>query len=425
MSSFRWTVSWLGALLAALSLAAGADAAVGHRKHTTRISGVVVSLNVKHHTLRLRVGHAPRGHRAAARAHAAAAGGATIVLSFAQASVTGGGGAVAVGDEITVTTDGTVGQTAVASSIAVIGEPNGGQGGRGAAVAGDVTAVDVAADTLTLAVRGGGQPQSVTVQLDPATILAVGDTNSDGQITIADIATGDHVVVFTPDASADPIAAVGILDATHAGANAHEGDSAQGGSSGGDGSESSDATYEGFNGTVVSVSATELKVQVGGDGPLAGQVVLVDVTPTTRYRGVSGLGAVQPGDAIRVYATSLDPQPIVAVFIGDGSGGEDGSSTPSGDAPPAPAPTTSGPTRFGGVVPAVRGDGLTVQVPSGGPLSGTTVIVAVPPSASITGVPSLANVAIGDDVEIFTANQSAAVVVATAVVDDSAPPPAS
>jgi hypothetical protein len=87
------------------------------------------------------------------------------------------------------------------------------------------------------------------------------------------------------------------------------------------------------------------------------------------------------------------------------------------------------PTRFGGLVTAVRGDGLTVNVTSGGPLSGQLVVVSVPPTASLEGATgagggpeSLTNISVGDAVEIFTHDTSGSPVVAVGVRDDSGTP---
>src|SRR5579862_1904260 len=135
--------------LASLALFAGAAAAVAApASHAHHITGRVVAINVRRHTLRLRVVHARRASAAAV------GGGPVVVVAFGSAAITGPDGAVAVGDEITVTTQTTPGggQAAVASSIQVIGQPNGGDAGKGAAVPGEVTAVDPAAGTLMLAV---------------------------------------------------------------------------------------------------------------------------------------------------------------------------------------------------------------------------------------------------------------------------------
>jgi hypothetical protein len=256
----------------------------------------------------------------------------------------------------------------------------------------------------------------VNVTVDASTILAVSDTNGDGHITVADIAIGDHIVVFTADATADPIVAVGILDASQPGANHHEGDSSS--SSGGSG-DGGGQTYQNVNGTVAALVAPNgLQVTVGGDGPLAGQTVTVDVTSSTHYKGVTGYGAIAVGDAVRIYSQSLTPSPIVALFVGDGPSGSSSDSPPAN--PPAPAAVT--PTRFGGTVTDVRGDGLTISVTSEGLLSGHSVIVAVPASTTFVGVSSLSGIAIGDAVEIYTADATASPVVASKVYDDGVAP---
>jgi hypothetical protein len=331
--------------VAALALAcAGSALAAGHSQ---RISGRVVSINIARHTLRLRVAHARKARVADASGGSQSAGpGPVVVVGFGNATVTGPDGAVAVGDEVTVTTGGASGQTDVATSIQVIGQPNGGSAGKGAAVPGEVTAVDAAHDQITLAVtatdgQGQAQASSVIVTVGPSAILAVGDTNGDGAVTLADVSVGDHVVVFTDDATADPMTAIGILDASHGGANHEDG---AGGSDDGGGSS--------------------------------------DTPPS-------------------------DP------------------TTPSDPAPPS-NPTTST-MRFGGTVTDVRGDGLTVEVTSGGSLSGQSVIVAITDTTSFAtptgrgvGLANLANIALGDPVEIFTASESTTPVVALGVVDDSA-----
>ena len=77
----------------------------------------------------------------------------------------------------------------------------------------------------------------------------------------------------------------------------------------------------------------------------------------------------------------------------------------------------------------VRGDGLTVTVTSGGPLTGQSVIVAIGPSVSFetsngtgSGPANLQYIAVGDLVEIFPASTSGtSPVVAAGVVDDSVP----
>jgi hypothetical protein len=422
VSSPRRQLSVCVVLVASLALVSSAAARTPAR-HAHRVSGVVAAINVAQHTFKLRLHHGAKRHAASARI-ATASGGGTVVVSFANATVSGPDGAVTVGDHVTVTASGPVGSNTVASSIQVIGRPNGGDAGKGAAIPGTVTAIDANGDTLTLAVgsrdsqQGDAQDSavqagSVTVSVHAATILAVDDTNADGTITLGDISDGDHVVVFTADATADPIVAVGILDASQPGANSHEGDSSPQGSDGGDGNGA--PSYQGFAGTVASLGPPDvITVTVSGDGPLGGETVTVDVTAATHYKGVTDYGSIAVGDQVRVYSLSLSPLPIVAVFIGDAPGGSD-----SGSPPPPTAPASS-PTRFGGTVTDVRGDGLTVTVTSGGPLSGQSVIVAVPVGTTFVGVASLAGVSVGDAVEIFTASTAGSPVHASKVSDEGA-----
>ncbi len=424
--------------LAALALLAGASSAIAksHASHGARITGVVVSINAGRHTLKLRVSAATSSRRATARA--AAAGSRIVTVAFGDASVSGPGGAVVVGDDVTVTTAGPAGQSTVAASIAVIGQPNGGDAGKGAALAGEVTAVDPSAQTLTMQVdstdaQGGSQPATVAVSVSSTTVLGLADTGGDGKITIADIAVGDHIVVFTQDATASPIVAVGILDSGHGGGD-HQG--------GGDPPAPAPAptppvvaptpVYDAFAGTVAGIGDGSVRVTVSGDGPLGGETVTVAVNSSTRYKGATTneqsftFSDIQVGDQVRVYATTLDPQDLVAVFIGDGQSdgqGSTGASGPPAPTPPAPSPPSSTPVRFGGVVTAVRGDGLTVTALNG-PLEGQSVIVSVPSTASFQADPvthagtSLATISLGDAVEIYTHSESSSPVVAVGVSDD-------
>jgi hypothetical protein len=514
----------LAAALALLATAAPTALASTHPTRTARVSGVVTSINARRHTLKLRVAHSAKLHRAGARA-AAVAGSQTIVVAFGDATVQGPDGAVAVGDDVTVTTDGPAGPTTVAATIDVIGAANGGTGGQGAAVPGEVTAVDPADSTLTLAVtstdsQGQSQPSSVIVTVGASTILAVGAAGGDSKVTLADISVGDHVVVFTDDAGVDPIAALAILDATRPGGN-HQGGgdplfvlptpvpgtvtaidagalslsiAVSGGplagetvsvdtsdhtsfggmpgdagpfgfsdisvgdsvvaytrdatvspiaavgvvdqtsaAGGGAGSSPTAPVYYNLNGTVAAVAGASLRVTVGGDGPLAGQTVTVSVNGDTRYKGATTgdaaftFGDIQVGDQVRVYTTTLDPSALVAVEIGDGPPGSGGSGGPGGaptPPPTSPPSTPAEPQRFGGVVTAVRGDGLTVTVVSGGDLNGQTVVVSVPLTASFQDDPltgagkSLSTISVGDAVEIFTDNETGSPIVAVGVSDD-------
>ena len=425
-----------------LALLIGSSSAIAATRHAhaTRISGVIVSIDAARHTLKLRLTHGTKHHKAGKAAHVAAAGGSqAIVVAFGQATVKGPNGAVAVGDDVTVTTTGPVGQTVVASSIDVIGQPNGGTAGKGAAVPGEVTAVEPTNGTLTLTVsatdaQGHSQDSSVIVNVSATTILAVGDTNGDGKITLADVSVGDHVVVFTLDASANPLDALGILDASHAGGD-HQG-----------GGDASHGEPTAIAGTVASVdpggSSLMLTVTVG---TLAGHTITVDLGEHTSFGGEDSghdgpvnLSDIAVGDTVTVYTRDATTTPIVAVGVVDktsagsagssGDSGDSGSSGDSGNGSQPPASTTDATLRFGGLVTQVRGDGLTVNVTSGGPLSGHLVVVSVPAGTSLQGAKgagggseSLSNIAVGDAVEIFTHSESTSPVVAVGVRDDSAP----
>ena len=407
----------LACAVAALVLASPAAAlAATHAGHSHKVSGHVLSINAKRHTLRLRLRHAARGAHAAA-----AAGGPVIVVSFGNATVSGPNGAVAVGDDVTVTTQTSSGQTTVASSIQVIGQPNGGDAGKGAATPGQVTAVDPTAGTLTLSVlradaQGNTSEASVIVTVGSNTILAVSDTNGDGAITIADIKPGDHLVVFTNDATANPMVAIGILDASHTGGDHQGGDG---------GTRPSEVP-----GTVATVDSggTYLTIAVT-DGALKGQQLGVKITPQTSFGGEDsngdgsfGVADIAVGDQLVVYTAAVTPGSVVAVGIVDRT-------THATSVPPAaPTPAPAQKLRFGGTVTDVRGDGLTVAVSSDGPLSGHSVIVSIGASTSFetghgtgSGTANLAYISVGDAVEIYTTSESTSPVVAVGVRDDSVP----
>ena len=230
----------------------------------------------------------------------------------------------------------------------------------------------------------------------------------------ASVSGGPAVVVYTPNPTPGSVVAVGVVDRT---------------------SHTSAPQYSAFNGTVTApVGSDSAQVLVTGDGPLAGHTVTVQVTSTTHYKGqnasggqVTSLADVQSGDIVSVYVLgSLTVTPIVAVYFADRGTGA--SSDPP--APPTPPAASTTPlARFGGTVTAVRGDGLTVSVTSGGPLAGQSVIVAIGPSVSFqtsngtgSGPTNLQYISVGDQVEIFPASTSGtAPVVAAGVVDDSVP----
>jgi len=394
----------LAALAATLACAPGALAA----GHAHRISGRVLRIDVRRHTLALRAN--------ASGVHTARAGGGRVFeVAFGHASVSGPDGAVAVGDEVTVTTGASTGPTAVATSIDVIGQPSGGDAGHGAAVPGTVTALDPADGQLTLSVTStgaqGSQSSSVVVTVGASTILAVGDTNGDGAVTLADIGVGDRLIVFTPDAAGDPLTALGILDVSRGGSDHQDG---------GDGPQRT-----AIPGTVASIDAAGSTVQmtVGGDGPLAGSRLLVTVTTHTSFgggHGGFGLADIAAGDQIVVYAPGgASGGAVTALAIVDESARR---SAGEGQG----SPDSAQPIRFGGAITDLRPDGLTVEVTSDGALAGQTVIVAVRASTRVadaagtgSGPRQLAGLAVGDRVEIEVADPTATPLVAVAVIDDS------
>src|ERR1035441_9906099 len=86
--------------------------------HTARISGVVLSINTKRHTLKLRVARPIKQRKASARV-ASAGGSSPIVVASGDATVSGAGGAVAAGDDGTVTIESPARHTAAAAFIDV------------------------------------------------------------------------------------------------------------------------------------------------------------------------------------------------------------------------------------------------------------------------------------------------------------------
>jgi hypothetical protein len=402
----------LTCVVTVIALLIGATSALAKTQgaHPTRISGVVVGINAKRHTLKLHVAHTAK-HRVAAARAASAGGSSTIVVVFGDAKVSGPDGAVSVGDDVTVTTNGPAGPTTVASSIAVIGRANGGDSGKGAAVPGTVAAIDPTAGTLTLAVtstdaQGQSVSGSVIVTFSAATILAVGDTNGDGQITLADVSIGDHVVVFTEDATVDPIAAVGILDSSHVGGD-HLG-----------GGDPPSALPTPIPGTVKAVDPTALTLSVEvNDGPLAGQTITVDATSRTSFGGASGSGApfgladIKVNDSVVAYTRNPTAKPVVAVGIVDRSAtGGDPSATVVYDT-------------FNGTVAGKGTTSLQVTVTGDGPLAGQTVTVNVNSDTRFKGTTTdgtaftLGDVAVGDQVRVYTATLDPQALLAVAIGD--------
>src|SRR5947209_16698251 len=110
----------LTAVLLAISALALVPASAQAKQHRVvrKLNGVVRSLDVAHHTMVVSVGKG-RHNR-------------LMTVNISGARMTGNHGAVAVGDHVKVTCDG----SGDASKVLVIGVPNGGDGGKGAALGG-------------------------------------------------------------------------------------------------------------------------------------------------------------------------------------------------------------------------------------------------------------------------------------------------
>src|SRR5581483_12453704 len=107
-----------------LALPAAALAGGGHARHHARrgashVTGVVKSINIAAHTVTITL---PASHHHKAR---------TLTFDVSGANVSGNHGAFAIGDRISVTVPSGSGS---ATSIRVIGVPNGGTNGHGAAL---------------------------------------------------------------------------------------------------------------------------------------------------------------------------------------------------------------------------------------------------------------------------------------------------
>jgi hypothetical protein len=381
-----------------------------HVVRARRVTGVVLAINAKRHTLKLRA-----GERALARSAAAGTGpnGRVLNISFGDANVSGASGAVTVGDVVTVTTTSGDGSNPVAASIDVIGQPNGGDAGKGAAIPGTVTAVNPAAATLTVATGSS----SLNVAVTATTVLALSGGSGPGPaVSLDEVSVGDRVVVFTDDASADPVVAVGILDSGQPPSPP--------------GPESA-ATRVSFGGAVDSVDLADSALTVTvTKGALAGQLVTVDVAPGTSFEDGAGaenpafsLADVKLGDRLSISAATLDANPIIAVGIYDGG---QPTATPStgGSGSGATAPsTTTTPVKFAATVTLVGTDGLTVTAING-PLSGQSVRVSVKPTTSFELLTAAADVsqlqtdvAVGDTVEVYTLSETTTPIVAVGLID--------
>lgn len=422
--SYRRTISYLACLAALVAVPASA-LAKAHATHAKKVTGVVVSINARHHTLKLRVHHA-----AAARVAdtSSGRGGSLVSFSFGEASVNGGDGAVAIGDDVTITETGGTGS--VAASIDVIGQPNGGDAGKGAAIPGTVMAVDSTAGTLTISTGSS----MLDVSVNSATVLAIPGAGDANAVTLADVHTGDHVVVFTDDATATPVVAIGILDS-----------GAPAAPETGSGDPAPATTTTGLGGTVQSVDLAGGTVTVlVAHGPLEGDSVPVTITTSTKLEDVGGatgapftLADIHAGDRLSISTDALSANGVVAIVLydggpatgsgdgsgsGSGDGSGDGSGSGSGSGATSPSGDT-GTTKFAATVTNVGSDGLTVTVDNG-PLAGQSVRVRVTSTTSfmvlttITPVADLASdVSVGDTVEVYTQSESTTPITAVGLID--------
>jgi len=272
-----------GSVALAVILALSMASAIASTHRSFRVSGVVTAINARDHAFRLRAKDARR----------------VMTVKLARATVISGhGGAVIVGDDVTTTSD-TSGSVVTASSIRILGLPNGGIDGHGAAVPGVVDSVDTVDSTLAVSVQAsdGSGPVLETVDVSSTTILAI----TDGGSSLSDIAVGDRVLIFTPDMTATPLQAAAILDT-------------------GPGS----AQDRGVSGIVSALSADSLTLTVGSDNILAGQSVVVTVNAHTQFGGdnVTAIDEITVGDEVEVTTASLVP-PLLAVSIVDGGPGSD------------------------------------------------------------------------------------------------------
>ncbi len=345
-------------LMCALSVAALAvpTAGAATRARTTRVTGVVRSINAARHSVTIAT------TTSSGRVHH------TKLLTFnvTAANVLGHHGTVAVGDRISVTLSGSgAGGSGGATTIRVLGVVNGGTGGNGAVVAGEVSAVDASNGTVTLLTPSAGSEQSpaqtVLVEVTSSTVLAVRPA-ADGSVSLSDINTGDHVIVITADVTADPIVALGVIDSSNLGSN------------------HSDPTLppappvapqQSVTGVVTSIDAAGGSLLLT-DQAGAGVTVLVgDQTPVYQVSGSSGkasaLDQINPGDTVRVRFTGdLSSQITASVVYDMGPAPTPPPPTPPTPTPPGPTPPSTQTKSITGVVTSVDLTGSSVEIDSGG-----------------------------------------------------------
>ncbi len=402
----------LACALLAVTLAApvaGAHARVATHARTTKITGVVRSINIAHHTITVATTvPSGRGHRTK-----------LITLDVSSASVTGHHGSFAIGDKVSITATGMNSSgTGTATTIAVIGVPNGGSNGHGAAIAGTVTTVDESSGMLTLSLPGAGAAaatQSLAVEVTASTILAVQDAGSSA-VSLSDINTGDHVIVMTADVTANPIVALGVIDSSHPGSN------------------HSDPTLPPAPATHQSVTGVVTGVDLDGSLAItdqAGDAVTVMVgrrTPVYALSGDTGqasaLADVNVGDTVRVrYKGDLSSTITADVVYDLGPARTPPVDPPTPPAPPSPTPAT-GNESVSGVVASI--DQADSQLVITGTEVAENITVVVADTTSVYEISdggaegktaTLADVKVGDTVKVRFTGVLASTITATVLYD--------
>jgi hypothetical protein len=390
-----------------LSVAGVATAKV-HSSPALKVTGLVRSLNPVKDTVTVAVRHrALRGHRFRTR---------LMTFGIGHAQITGQSAAVAVGERVTITFAGS--SPGEASSILVLGRPNGGDGGKGAAFAGVISAVDASSSTFTLTSPPGSSAAStVVVQVTGTTVFAVPGAADGGQSGLADLSVGDRAVVFTTDATAVPVVAIAVLDIGSVG---HK-------------PPPPPPHSEPINGMVTAVSTSSQTLTMlapasgqSNGGPVDGsggglRTITVSVTASTQFGGqnsagqVRSLADVQLGDLITVEsAGAVSAGAATALGIYD-------------HGQPPPVGTMN---HVIGSVTAVDSTGGTVTLTvNEGPQSGQTVTAVLTAHTKLfvgdpSGHPTLADIKVGDTVGVAFAGSFASQVTAAIVYDMSSPPSA-
>ncbi len=412
----------LACALLAVTLAApvaGAHARVATHARMTKITGVVRSINIAHHTITVAATvPSRRGHRTK-----------LMTLDVSSARVTGHHGSFAIGDKVSITATGVNGSCAgTATTIAVIGVANGGSNGNGAAIAGTVTTVDESAGMLTLAAprpRGAAATQSIAVEVTSSTILAVQDAGGSA-VSLSDIDTGDHVIVVTADVTAKPIVALGVIDSSHPGSN-HSDPTLP---------APAPATHQSVTGVVAGVDLTAGSLAVTDQAGDAVTVMVGGQTPVYALSGDTGqasaLGDVNVGDAVRVRYTGDLSSTITANVVYDLGPARtppiDPPTPPAPPAPPSPTPPSPAPPTgnesVSGVVASIDeadsqlvitgtevAENITVMV------ADTTSVYEISDGGAEGQTATLADVKVGDTVKVRFTGALSSTITATVLYD--------